>query len=281
MEQDINSKTAMAPYSREELEEDILETLCLWKQQNITATELRLCSHFNIARATLTASLKKLLDRGCIRPYQKNSTIELTKLGFSQGNENLYRHNSISQFLQFVGVKEEIAEQDACRAEHIFSSESVEALCSFVSTGYTHYTRKLRNTDLRDRYQPGTYQFDMQIYSMEQCRPRRFREEYGLYTGNIYLEVGRESWFELEYCDSAADERFRRKLWYKKSVSAVGDEWIEASRGERGERIPANAFEFVIMNNEALVEGHLLIALTGDNEVPEIWNSSQLELEIW
>lgn len=277
MGKEENSAVESPPYSKEEMEGDILERLCLWNKQNIPATEINLCRDFGIPKITLTATLRKMLEKGYIEPYKKNEAIRLTLLGVNEGNEYLYRHNSISQFLQFVGVKEEVADQDACRAEHIFSDQTVEALCSFVNADYKNYVRKIRNTELTDRYEPGTYQFDMQIYSMEQCRPRKFREEYFDYTGNIFLEIGREGWFELEY----AGEKWKKKLWYKNAGRTTEDEWIEAPRGERGERIPANAFEFVIKYNEVLMEGHLLIALTGENEKPDIWNSCQLEVEIW
>ena len=49
----------------------------------------------------------------------------------------------------------------------------------------------------------------------------------------------------------------------------------------KGERIPANAFEFVLKANEVLREGHLLIAFTEGNEKPNMWNSAQLEVVLW
>ena len=39
----------------------------------------------------------------------------------------------------------------------------------------------------------------MQLYTMEQSRPRKFQEENDLYTGSIFLEITKEGWFELEY----------------------------------------------------------------------------------
>lgn len=48
-----------------------------------------------------------------------------------------------------------------------------------------------------------------------------------------------------------------------------------------GERIPADAFEYIVKEGESLVEGSLLIALTEEDERPDFWSSCQLEIEIW
>ena len=266
------------PHSKLELEADILELLCLWSKKNVQMTETNICNHFGIAKKTLTASLKQMLEKGYIEPYQKNEEIQLTPYGISEGNEYLYRHHSISQFLQFIGVEEKIADQDACRAEHIFTDETIQALCTFVNSDNKHYERRIRNSELTDRYEPGTYEFMMQVYSMEQARPRKLKEENSHYTGNIFLEItDEEGWFELEY----ENEPFGKKLWYKNTFDITGEEWTQAKRGKKGERIPANAFEFIIKANEVIVEGHLLVAFTEENETPNMWNSCQLEVEIW
>lgn len=78
-----------------------------------------------------------------------------------------------------------------------------------------------------------------------------------------------------------AGEKYQKRLWYKNSESSEEMAWIEAVHGEKGERIPANAFEFVLKANEVLMEGHLLIAFTEGDEKPNMWNSAQLEIELW
>ena len=272
-----DNRIEISPCSKSELEADILEFLCLRSKRSMTVTELTICQQFNMPKKTLTAILKQMLEKGYIEPYMKNEAIQLTPYGIREGNEYLYRHHSISQFLQFIGVHEETANQDACRAEHILTDETVQALCNYVNTDHQHYERKIRNSDLTDRYAPGTYEGMMQIYSMEQCRPRKFREENALYTGSIFLEITKEGWFELEY----GPEKSKKHLWYKNTEGSEDTAWIEAKHGKLGERIPANAFEFVLKANEVLMEGHLLIAFTEDGEKPNMWNSAQLEVELW
>ena len=280
MEEKIQGKRKieLPPYSRVEMETDILEQLCIWRRQGVEATETKVCQHFGILKKTLTAVLKQMLEKGYIYPYQPNESIGLTPYGISEGNECLERHHSISQFLQYIGVTEETADQDACRAEHFFTDETVKALCMFVNSDIKEYERRIRNSELTDRYAPGKYVFMMQIYSMDRQRPRKFCKEHFWYTGDIILEIGDTGWFELQYAQE--DKKFRKKLWYKKAGS-VTDDWKSARKGELGERIPANVFEYVVKAGESLVEGSLLIALTEQNERPDIWNSCQLEVELW
>lgn len=272
------NRIAVVPYTKVELEGDILELLCLQQKKNNVVTASELCRHFDMGKKTLTSILKPMQEKGYLQIGDKSGEIILTPYGISEGNEYIYRHDSISQFLQFIGVSAETADRDACRAEHILTDETIRTICDFANRGIYH-DRKLWNTELTDRYEPGVYEFMMQIYSMERCRPRKFREEYEYYTENIYLEVGADrGWFELE---RRKDRQHNKTLWYKCATDAVSREWNRAQTGERGERLPANAFEFVIKPNAPLIEGHLLIAFTEEGERPDLWSSCQLEVEIW
>ncbi len=279
MEENTNddSRVEMSPYSRVELEADILEFLCLRERQNQPITEVGICLQFKIAKKTLSGILKQMLDKGYLEPYRRGGDVHLTPYGIRAGNEYLYRHHSISQFLQFIGVPEQTANQDACRAEHILADETVQALCEYVNNDHQHYERKIRNTDLTERYAPGNHEGMMQIYTMEQSRPRRFSEENDLYTGTVFLEITNEGWFELEY----AGEKFQKTMWYKSADGSEEADWIRAEHGEKGECIPADAFEFVLKANEVLMEGHLLVAYTEDGEKPDMWSSAQMEVELW
>ena len=118
MEENTNddSRVELSPYSRVELEADILEFLCLRERQNQPITEVGICLQFKIAKKTLSGILKQMLDKGYLEPYRRGGAVHLT------------RHHSISQFLQFIGVPEQTANQDACRAEHVLADETVQAL---------------------------------------------------------------------------------------------------------------------------------------------------------
>lgn len=84
----------------------------------------------------------------------EKSEILLTEFGKITGEEFQYRHEILTQFLQFVGVSDEKAEEDACRMEHVVSEETVQQICNFVDYGDT-FERILKHSDLRSWYQPG------------------------------------------------------------------------------------------------------------------------------
>ena len=154
--------------------------------------------------------------------------------------------------LQFIGVNEKIADQDACRIEHIVTDESARAMCQFINFENMYYERRIRNSELTDRYEKGRYTFTMQMYSLEQQCPRRLKPEYACYSRDIFLEITEKVCFELQ----KTEELKRKRLWYKD----YDKKWKIAERGEYGEKIPANIFEFIVKPNDRIIEGNLLIA---------------------
>lgn len=261
-------------HSQLENEEDILEQLCLWEKKGIPLTIERLCEHFNVDRDSMAVYLENMYQHNYIEQTDGQEEIALTAYGMAMGNNYIYRHNSISQMLQLIGVQEKIADQDACRIEHIVTDESTRAICQFINYENMYYERRIRNSELIDWYEKGKYNFIMQMYSLEQHCPRRLKEEYSRYSREIILDIGDRSYFELQ----KHEPMLYKKLWYK----GRDMQWTKAEMGEHGERIPANAFEFIVKPNDRIIEGNLLIAFMSDRqEEPEIWDCGQLEVEIW
>lgn len=265
-------------HSQLENEEDILEQLCLWEKKDVSSTVERLCAHFGMERQNMISYLDDMCHHDYIESVNweqtENQQISLTAYGRVIGNNYIYRHNSISQMLQFIGVQEKIADQDACRIEHIVTDESTRAICQFINYENRYYERRIRNSELTDRYEMGKYNFLMQMYSLEQRCPRRLKDEYNRYSREIILDVSDRSYVELK----RNGQILSKKLWYK----GRDMQWTRADMGEYGERIPASAFEFVVKPNDRIIEGSLLIAFLNDHqEEPEIWDCGQLEVEIW
>lgn len=68
-----------------------------------------------------------------------DGNISLTDAGRAIAETIYERHTFLSSWLTQLGVPSEIASEDACRIEHVISSESFEALKKHVSM----YTDKL------------------------------------------------------------------------------------------------------------------------------------------
>lgn len=263
---------------RMEMKEDILEVLCQWDRKNMILTHTPICQHFGISKWTLNMYLKMLYKDNYIEEPDDSGVIRLTEYGRTAGRECEHRHESLSQFLQLVGVERNDAETAACRMEHVVGEDAVDCICRFVNYGNT-YERILKNNTLLGQYEPGTYRFLTGIYDMDRSYPRKLASEQKDYQMEIMLEIREDStWFELiPVSDSAQDEHKTDQIWYHEERQG----WIKASQGERGACIPASAFEYVIKPGEQMTEGTAVIAFAAEGQEPSPKNCRELEVDIW
>lgn len=281
---EIKETDTQLPSSRREIEEDMLEQICLIANAGAEITVEGLCSRMDMNRREVNFYLKQLKNHGYVvreketytglQGKEAESGIFLTELGKITGEEFQYRHEILTQFLQFVGVSEEKAEEDACRMEHVISEETVQQICNFVDYGDT-FERILKQSDLRSWYRPGSYQFLMGIYQIEKTYPRRFAREFKRFSENIRLHVTEdESSFELIKREGEASSQ---NLWYKDPEQG----WIQTEERMGNPRIPSVAFKFLTRCQDPIIEGVALIAFTRKGEKPVDWNSRELDVHIW
>lgn len=203
------------PSSRRETEEDMLEELCFLAKKSAQITIPEICGRMEMTRREVLAYLKQLAAQGYVKMEEKNAYVCLTELGRIRGEECRHRHETFTQFLQYVGVGSSTAEEDACRMEHVASEETVQQICNFVNYGST-FERVMRNTDLRYRYEPGDYPFMMGIYYMEKTCPRRLAGEFKDYKEQTCLHVKKEdSFFELSALPGRRTD-LRSGIWIRR-----------------------------------------------------------------
>ena len=282
--EEIKETDTQLPSSRREIEEDMLEQICLIANAGAEITVEKLCDRMDMSKREVTFYLKQLKTHGYVVREKDTCTglqgrgaesgIFLTELGKITGEEFQYRHEILTQFLQFVGVSEEKAKEDACRMEHVISEETVQQICNFVDYGDT-FERILKQSDLRSWYRPGSYQFLMGIYQIEKTCPRRFAREFKHFSENIWLHVTEdESSFELIKREGEASSQ---NLWYKDPEQG----WMQAEERMGNPRIPSGAFKFLTRCQDPIIEGVALIAFTRKGEKPVDWNSRELDVHIW
>ena len=262
------------PSSRRETEEDMLELFMELSSRGTTISPGEICKGMDLTRREVSYYLRQMELHGYILPAEKRETITLTELGRITGEEIRYRHEIFTQFLQFVGVGDEKAEEDACRIEHVVSEETVQQICNFVDYGDT-FERILRHSELRFIYPNGDYTFLMGIYHMEKTCPRRLAEEFQFFSENIILKIREdESSFRLLRTDTKEPSPL---LWYKDPDSG----WVQAAEENGNPLIPARVFEFSIRRQDPITEGTALIAFAREGERPAEWNSRELDVHIW
>ena len=136
-------------YTKEEREEDVLETLYLWWREGKSITIPEVCIEFDMTKRELSYIIKQMVKHGYVQRTEKDGGLELTSFGKAQGAECLARHQHLTQFIQMIcGLDESSAEENACRMEHVVSGEVIHGICDFMKYGDS-YDRTVRNANLR------------------------------------------------------------------------------------------------------------------------------------
>lgn len=99
------------PSSKRETEEDMLEELCSLAKKDARITIPEICGRMEMTRREVLAYLKQLSARGYVKTEENKSYVRLTELGRIRGEECRHRHETFTQFLEYVGVNSETAKK--------------------------------------------------------------------------------------------------------------------------------------------------------------------------
>lgn len=118
--------------------EDYLETI--YRLSDLGKTGVRsidVATQLGVAKPSVNRALRNLTEGGWItqEPY---ALIYLTETGLTRADGIFNRHRTLQVFLRDVlGVAEPIAEDDACKMEHVVSEQTMHALQQFMRTYFT------------------------------------------------------------------------------------------------------------------------------------------------
>lgn len=85
-----------------------------------------------ISPSSVTEMFQKLKENGYVN-YEKYRGVTLTNKGFNIAMRTKKRHETLKDFLCILGVPDMIANEDACRIEHVVNAETMKRLTKFVS----------------------------------------------------------------------------------------------------------------------------------------------------
>lgn len=109
-----------------------LETILLISKRNEYVRSIDIANELNISRASVSRAIS-ILKKNAFIIIDKKGWITLTQLGKQKASGVYERHVIIKDFLHRVlNVGDVIAEEDACRIEHILSDETFEQMKSYV-----------------------------------------------------------------------------------------------------------------------------------------------------
>ncbi|WNY26994.1 metal-dependent transcriptional regulator [Methanolapillus ohkumae] len=90
----------------------------------------------DVGPSSVTGMLKKLTDENYIN-YEKYGGVTLTPLGKETAKETKEKYTTIKDFLMALGVSEIIAEEDACKMEHVIAPDTYKKFLMFCEFSIT------------------------------------------------------------------------------------------------------------------------------------------------
>ena len=110
-----------------ESSENYLETILILSKKRPVVRSVDVANELDFKKSSVSVAMKKLRESGHIQ-VSPEGYITLTPSGRKIAECIYERHQLISSWLIRLGVDPDVAVTDACRMEHVISSESFEAI---------------------------------------------------------------------------------------------------------------------------------------------------------
>ena len=104
------------------------------KQNKKTWTICSFPIELSFSKPSVSVAMKNLRENGYIH-MDEQGHISLTETGQAIANVMYERHIMLSNWLIYLGVDPEVAAEDACRIEHVLSTESFDAIKKHIMQG--------------------------------------------------------------------------------------------------------------------------------------------------
>ncbi len=108
--------------------ENYLETILLLERKTGFVRSIDVATELNFTKASVSRAMSNLKKENFI-VVNKDGQIILTASGKARAEEILDRHETLTKFLlDYLKVPQDIAEKDACRIEHVISTETFNGI---------------------------------------------------------------------------------------------------------------------------------------------------------
>ena len=118
----------------QESAENYLETILILQKRKGTVRASDIVNELEFTKPSVSVAMKNLRENGYVL-VSREGHITLTDKGMEIAQTMYERHTLISDWLKALGVTPKTAVEDACRSEHVNSSESFEAIKKHVGSG--------------------------------------------------------------------------------------------------------------------------------------------------
>ena len=107
--------------------EDYLETILMLSQRMGKVRSIDVVNELGFTKASVSIAMKKLRENGYIA-VDGEGNLTLLEPGREIAERIYSRHRLLTHFFMQLGVDEKTAAEDACKAEHILSEQTLEKI---------------------------------------------------------------------------------------------------------------------------------------------------------
>mgnify|MGYP001067407570 CR=1 FL=1 len=111
----------------QESAENYLETILILQERQGSVRSIDIVNELNFSKPSISVAMKNLRQNGYIEVDGENH-ITLTEKGRAIAETIYERHTLLASCLTCLGVDPAVAQEDACRMEHVISAESFAAI---------------------------------------------------------------------------------------------------------------------------------------------------------
>ena len=113
-----------------ESQEMYLETILLLQNKCGQVRSVDIATELNYSRASVSRAVSLLVERGYANVVE--GKIILTQQGAQYAQEIYDKHEVITQVLMHLGASQSVAEDNACRIEHVITPQLVQTMKTFL-----------------------------------------------------------------------------------------------------------------------------------------------------
>ncbi|EOS61861.1 hypothetical protein C815_00380 [Firmicutes bacterium M10-2] len=110
--------------------EDYLEAILVLSKQLPVVRSVDVASYLGFSKPSVSHAVKLMVEQNLIE-LDHSKCIRLSELGKTVAEGTYQRHVFFSSMLEEIGVPKEIAQEDACRIEHVISEETFDAIKAY------------------------------------------------------------------------------------------------------------------------------------------------------
>ena len=108
-----------------------LETILILSRTKNYVRSIDVCEYMGYSKPSISRAVSLLRNDGYVN-MDDRGFLSLTEKGLSVAEKIYDRHQILTRALTNMGVDKKIAEDDACRIEHVISDESFKAIKAYV-----------------------------------------------------------------------------------------------------------------------------------------------------